>query len=284
MRRYEILLGFLLGTAVWVVVIVLQSDASLLHQICETNPYTEHENCTPHHILYVALYYIGYAINPVTLGAAATVAIAVFTYTLYDATRGLVRAAEIQSADMKRSIVASENAASAAKKSAESGEKALVLAYKPMLTIQELGLREPTGGVEQFHIHWGIRNSGQGVTVVKWMTVSTIIVEKTQAGKRRITSSQRREWLSAIEPKETVSGHAFTTPTIHHRIEAIKCGKLALYVIFEIEDEDATFRNVSTSRFPFVFEAPAGSFRRINMNDVDSAGGATSTENQEKTS
>jgi hypothetical protein len=70
--------------------------------------------------LYVALYYIGYAINPVTVGAAATVAIAVFTYTLYAATNGLVRAAEIQSNDMKRSIAVGEIAANAAKATAES--------------------------------------------------------------------------------------------------------------------------------------------------------------------
>jgi hypothetical protein len=120
MRQYEILIGFLLATALWATVIVLKSDASLLHQICETNQYTEHETCTPHHSLYVALYYIGYAINPVTVGAAATVAIAVFTYTLYAATNGLVRAAEIQSNDMKRSIAVGEIAANAAKATAES--------------------------------------------------------------------------------------------------------------------------------------------------------------------
>jgi hypothetical protein len=136
MRRYEILIGFLLGTAVWAGVMVLQSDASLLHQICETNQYTDHENCAPHHPLYVALYYIGYAINPATLAVAATVAIAVFTYTLYGATKGLVEVAEIQSADMKRSIAAAQMAATAADLSA----KAAIAIELPIFTARPEGL------------------------------------------------------------------------------------------------------------------------------------------------
>jgi hypothetical protein len=278
MRPYEILIGFLLGIALWAVVMVLQSDASLLHQICETNQYTEHENCTPHHPLYVALYYIGYAINPVTLGAAATVAIAVFTYTLYEATRGLVRAAEIQSGDMKRSIVAAEIAASAAQKSAETAEKTLRMAHAPIITIQEFGLRVPNDDVKKYHIHWGIRNSGQGNAVVKWIEVSTTIIERTRTGIERINSNSRTEWLSVIEPKETVGGHAFTTPALHNRFESIKAGRIALYVIFQIEGEDFLHDSFA-SRFPFRFDSSSGSFKRINMGDIPIA--TARTEEQE---
>jgi hypothetical protein len=149
-----------------------------------------------------------------------------------------------------------------------------------MLTIQEFGLREPTEGANQFHIHWGIRNSGQGVTVVKQMTVSTVIVERTKTGIQRIKTSQKQQWMNAIEPKETVSGHAFTTPTIHRRIQDIRSGKLTLYVVFEIDNEEATFREVSTARFPFVFDAAKGAFKRINMNDIDSGSGTSTTEKQ----
>jgi hypothetical protein len=280
MRRYEILIGFLFGTALWAVVMVLQSDASLLHQICETNQYTDHENCTPHHPLYVAFYYIGYAVNPVTLGAAATVAIAVFTYTLYEATRGLVSAAEIQSADMKRSIIAAEIAANASKKSAETAEKTLLMAHAPIITIQEFGLRVPNDDVKKYHIHWGIRNSGQGVGVVKWIGISTVIIERTRAGINRINSNSRREWLSAIEPKETVGGHTFTTPALQSRIESIKAGRTALHIVFEIEAEDF-LHNISTSRFPFVFDSSTGSFRRVNMSDIGDPGATIHTEEQE---
>jgi hypothetical protein len=52
--------------------------------------------------------------------AVATVLIALFTYTLYGATKGLAQAAQIQSADMKKSIVAAEIAANAAAQSAEA--------------------------------------------------------------------------------------------------------------------------------------------------------------------
>jgi len=86
--------------------------------------------------LYVAFYYIGYAINPVTLGAAATVAIAVFTYTLYGATKGLVEAAKIQSADMKQSIAATEMAAKAAKQQAD----AMVAVEGPIAAVAQLKL------------------------------------------------------------------------------------------------------------------------------------------------
>ncbi len=280
MRRYEILIGFLLGTALWAVVMMLQSDASLLHQICETNQYTDRENCTSHHPLYVALYYIGYAVNPVTLGAAATVAIAVFTYTLYEATKGLVRAAEIQSADIKRSIVAAEIAAIASRKTAETAEKTLLMAHAPIFTIQEFGLRVPNDDVKKYHVHWGIRNSGRGVGVVKWIRCSTTIVERTKASIQRINSDKHIEWLSAIEPKETVGGHTFTTPALHNRIESIKAGRTLLYIVFEIEGEDY-LHNISTSRFPFVFEASSGAFKRINMGEIGTPGATISTEEQQ---
>ncbi len=120
LTRHQAALGFLLATALWAIVFVLQSDSSAYYQICDTNQYTEHERCAPHHLLYVVFWYVGYVINPTSVTAFATIAIAIFTYTLYQATRGLVDAALIQSADMKRSIAAGEIAANAAKAAAEA--------------------------------------------------------------------------------------------------------------------------------------------------------------------
>jgi hypothetical protein len=83
MKRYEIAIGFLLATAIFAVYLVLQSDASAYYQICETNQYnTGHESCTPHHLLYVVFWYVGYVINPTSITAFATAAIAWFTIVL----------------------------------------------------------------------------------------------------------------------------------------------------------------------------------------------------------
>lgn len=64
--------------------------------------------------------------------AVATAFIALFTYTLFAATKGLVEAAKIQSGDMKRSIEAAEHAADAAKKSADAS----LLALRPWISCE----------------------------------------------------------------------------------------------------------------------------------------------------
>jgi hypothetical protein len=87
--RHQAVLGFLLATALWAVFFVLQSEPSAHYQICETNQYTGKESCTSHHLLYVALWYIEYVINPATITAYATMAIAWFTLTLKKATDSL---------------------------------------------------------------------------------------------------------------------------------------------------------------------------------------------------
>jgi hypothetical protein len=92
LNRHQVVLGFLLATAFWAIVLALQSEPSAQYQICETNQYTEQEHCTPHHLLYVALWYIGYVFNPVTITAYATGAIAWFTWTLKQSTDRLWRA------------------------------------------------------------------------------------------------------------------------------------------------------------------------------------------------
>jgi hypothetical protein len=77
----EIALIALFVSAMWIVVLVLQSEASAYYQICETNKYTEHEYCTPHH--HVAFWYIGYVVNANTITAVATGVIAWFTGTIW---------------------------------------------------------------------------------------------------------------------------------------------------------------------------------------------------------
>jgi hypothetical protein len=85
LNRHQAVLGFLLATAFWAIVLVLQSDPSAHYQICETNQYTEHETCASHHLLYVAFWYVGYVINPTSITALATVAIAWYAVKNSDA-------------------------------------------------------------------------------------------------------------------------------------------------------------------------------------------------------
>jgi hypothetical protein len=106
MRRFrvpEIVLGFLIATAVWAVLVALNSDPAAYDQICHTNEYTGHEECAPHHIPYVVAWYVGEFLNYIAaaLTAIATFAIARFTFTLkrstdnlWAATKGLVSGAD----------------------------------------------------------------------------------------------------------------------------------------------------------------------------------------------
>jgi hypothetical protein len=82
LRGREIVLIALFVSAIWIVVLALQSEPSAYYQICQTNPYTDKERCAPHNFLYVAFWYGGYVINTNTITAAATVAIAYFTWTI----------------------------------------------------------------------------------------------------------------------------------------------------------------------------------------------------------
>ena len=98
LKGHQIALGFLIASALWAVLIVLNSDASAYYQICEPNQYTGKEQCAPHHLLYVVFWYGGYVVNPVTIGAAATVVIAIFTRTLWRSTEKMWTATK-ESAD-----------------------------------------------------------------------------------------------------------------------------------------------------------------------------------------
>jgi hypothetical protein len=91
LKRYPIAVGFLLATAIWAVYLVLQSNASAYHQICEANQYTGKESCSPHHIPYVVAWYIGYWFDKASpvITALATVAVAAFTWTLYKSSEAL---------------------------------------------------------------------------------------------------------------------------------------------------------------------------------------------------
>jgi hypothetical protein len=98
LKTREIVLIALFVSAIWVVVFALQSDTSAYYQICETNQYTDKERCAPHHILYVAAWYIGYWFNAASaiITAFATAAIGYFTYTLKQSTDRLWEAGEKQ--------------------------------------------------------------------------------------------------------------------------------------------------------------------------------------------
>ena len=87
-KRYEIVLGFVLASAFWALILVLQSDPSSLHQICESNQ-SGIKECVPHYIIFVILWHTNKLLNDIApaLTAVATAFIAAFTYTLWDANR-----------------------------------------------------------------------------------------------------------------------------------------------------------------------------------------------------
>jgi hypothetical protein len=88
-KGYEIALGFLFASALWIVLIVLNSDPSAYHQICETNQYTDKASCPPHHIPYVIAWYVGnwFDKSSAVITAFATAAIAYLTLAIRDVNR-----------------------------------------------------------------------------------------------------------------------------------------------------------------------------------------------------
>jgi hypothetical protein len=94
----EMLLIALFVSAIWIVVLLLQSDTSAYYQICEANQYTGKESCTPHHIPYVIVWYVGEWFDKASsvITAFATAAIAYFTLTLKRSTDRLWEAGDKQ--------------------------------------------------------------------------------------------------------------------------------------------------------------------------------------------
>jgi|SRR6267378_6678272 len=195
-----------------------------------------------------------------------TAVLAYKTSGLFTETAGLRDAAEKQRLDSLRSIEVAEGAARAAQKSADTGERALFVAYRPLITIAELELRSANSALGTPHIHFGIRNSGQGIAVVHWFNVTITLREQVGSKMVRTTSVTKTEWVSLIEPSETASGNTVTTPTIQERIADIWNGQLALYVSIEIKGQDF-FSNRTDQRFPFMFDVGTNSFRRVNAGD-----------------
>jgi hypothetical protein len=129
----EIVLIALFVSAIWIVVVALQSDPSAYHQICETDQHTGKESCSAHHVPYVIAWYVGYWFDKsaAVIAAFATIAIAYFTLTLKRSTdrlwdagdRQYKLAKEIsdrQAVEIQDQIDIARIASNAAKKSADA--------------------------------------------------------------------------------------------------------------------------------------------------------------------
>ena len=97
LRRNELLIGFLLATAIWSVMFALQSDLTAYSEICEYNQ-TGQKDCASYHIILVALWHVKKFLNDtaVAITALATVAIAYFTLTLKRSTDHLWESSKTQ--------------------------------------------------------------------------------------------------------------------------------------------------------------------------------------------
>jgi amino acid transporter len=138
---------------------ILASESSLMplfYEVCEKGKETGAEQCAPYNFVSYALHKLIVFVDAgnTIISAISTAAIAVFTYTLYKATKGLVEAAQIQSTDMKRSIAASEIAANAADLSA----RAAIALQLPIIRVQPSGLGRGEsingqGTIEDCYVH-----------------------------------------------------------------------------------------------------------------------------------
>jgi hypothetical protein len=157
-------------------------------------------------------------------------------------------------------IVATEIAANAAQKSADTAEKSLFAANRPVITIGELELVQSDDLLDKPHINWAMRNSGSGFAVVTDVKVETVIQGD---GTPRIHSQESSVWIGVIETGKTSDGHRVTTATMQARIKDILAGRLLLYFNVELQLMDV-MENRSGARFPFIYDSKAKSFKRTS--------------------
>jgi hypothetical protein len=143
MRRFpELLIGFLLGFATLLVILLLSSDIATPYEVCETTRQGAKE-CATYGVVHFALHEIGAALDVYNgvITAIATAFFAWFTLSLRRATDRLWDAGErqlkflsdsaaAQSSEMQASIEASRRSAEAAELSA----KAAVAIELPVIT------------------------------------------------------------------------------------------------------------------------------------------------------
>jgi hypothetical protein len=121
-RGNEILLGAAIATAIWAFLFVLQADPAAYSEICETSQ-SGQKDCATYHVIFVALWHIGKALDRFgsAITALATIAIAGFTFTLWRSTDRLWRAGEDQIA--------------IARESSEIAERTLVAGQRPWIHV-----------------------------------------------------------------------------------------------------------------------------------------------------
>jgi len=288
LRRFripEIVLGFLIATALWSVVLWLVTDPQTYHQICEPDQYG-HERCTPHSALYIGFVYLTYVINAATLTLAATVAIAYFTGTLKRSTDRLWEAGErqimtsrqigrIQAIQMRTQIkLARETAdrqagqiqsqieiakesADAAKIAAESAKAAVL----PSIGIHEIELCEPTADNPSVHIRYSVTNYGGGVAIVNDIR-SQIMLQVWRDGKMvRISDGATATWNSVLPINNPSGFHIIAMRMLTLKdLADLRDGSSSLRVYLDMIYRD-TFKARGDAQFSFTYDIRVGGFR-----------------------
>jgi hypothetical protein len=218
---------------------VLQLDSSAYYQICETNQYTEHESCASHHPLYVAFWYVGYVINPTSVTALATVAIAWFTWTLKESTDRLWR----------------------------SGNDQFVLAtnefnstHRPKMRLKHAWFTDPTawrlGG--PLEINLDFVNIGDSDAFISWVNYQSLLLLKGErlpqrppydeippSGVRTTRFPTNARVRSGLTLPRTVCDGILNDREVHD----ILWGERVLYLIGTIEYWDSEFRFLRQTAF-----------------------------------
>jgi hypothetical protein len=146
--------GCALGALAGLLVVTFETDFPA--QICEYNQATRHEECATYHIVFVALWHIAKILNDYgpAISAAATVAIAAFTWTLWLATTEQGRFTQ-QSIDLAR--------------------KEFISTHRPKLAVRYVYLnsRDPINGMEnaeKLEVNFTVENiGGSDATVTQSM-------------------------------------------------------------------------------------------------------------------
>ena len=99
-KRWHSIVAVLCAIAVWWLVMWIAIDTSFIPataDICKKNEYTNQKECTTYHIALVAIWHVGEFLNyyAAAIAALATIALGIFTFTLWRATNGMLQSSRI---------------------------------------------------------------------------------------------------------------------------------------------------------------------------------------------
>lgn len=229
-------------------------------EVCSQPVQAQHRDCTLYDIqsAFIGRLFVFLDEHNGALTALAGIAVAAFTFTLWQSTEKLWAEAQQQRRDGRRAVLANIAAARAARKSADVAEKSLLAAHRPLIVISPLFLVQSKNVLKPY-VEFVLQNSGKGVAIILKVGVTAIVYGDDNVA---ITDDKVIDVAAALEPSEKWGPHQFNSRLLTRDIVSEINGgskKLSLMFRFEIQD---IFKNPTFPVFALDYDRNSGQFTR----------------------